>query len=214
MATTAQKLANQANAQKSTGPRTAAGKLNSSLNAKSHGLHCEPSNLFAQNEAIRAQYNELREKLFDQCAPQGEMELQTFERYAYALFQLHRARTFEIDAQLRFQNEPDSGKWFKQMERMAKLAAQFERRADKALQELRLLQMDRVSATDIQAEFYARKKNFPIPASLPIAKMRSMSINGTPRAAMTLMVGHSQPRYQKVFKDLIPLKELKRTNPI
>jgi hypothetical protein len=41
-----------------------------------------------------------------------------------------------------------------------------------------------------------------------------MSINGTPRAAMTLMVGHSQPRYQKVFKDMIPLKDLKRTNPI
>jgi hypothetical protein len=58
------------------------------------------------------------------------------------------------------------------------------------------------------------KKNFPIPASLPTAKMRSMSINGTPRAAMTLMVGHSQPRYQKVFRDMIPLKDLKRTNPI
>jgi hypothetical protein len=145
----------------------AAQTKNSSLTPKAHGLTYVPSNLFQQNEAIYAQYNELREKLFDQCAPQGEMELQTFER-----------------------------------------------RADRALKELRLLQMDRVSATDIQAEYYAMKKNFPIPASLPIAKMRAMSINGAPRAAMTLMVGHSQPRYQKVFKDLIPLKELKRTNPI
>jgi hypothetical protein len=41
------------------------------------------------------------------------MELQTFERYAYALFQTDRMRTLELDAQTRFQNEPDSDKWFK-----------------------------------------------------------------------------------------------------
>jgi hypothetical protein len=192
----------------------AAQTKNSSLTPKAHGLTYVPSNLFQQNEAIHAQYNELREKLFDQCAPQGEMELQTFERYAYAIFQSERMRTLELEAQLRYQNEPDSDKWFKQLEKISKMATDFERRADRALKELRLLQMDRVSATDIQAEFYAMKKNFPIPASLPIAKMRSMSINGTPRAALTLMVGHSQPRYQKVFKDMIPLKNLNRTNPI
>jgi hypothetical protein len=194
-------------------PATAQTK-NSSLTPKAHGLTYTPSNLFEQNEAIHAAYNQLREKLFDQCAPQGEMELQTFERYAYATFQTDRMRTLELDAQLRYQNEPDSDKWFKQMERIAKMATDFERRADRALKELRLLQMDRVSATDIQAEFYAMKKNFPIPASLPTARMRAMSINGTPRAAMTLMVGHSQPRYQKVFQEMIPLKNLNRTNPI
>lgn len=187
---------------------------NSSLSPKAHGLTYQPSNLFSQNEAIHAQYNQLREKLFDQCAPQGEMELQTFERYAYAVFQTDRMRTLELDAMLRHQNEPDSDKWFQQMERTSKMATDFERRADRALKELRLLQMDRISATDIQAEFYAMKKNFPVPASLPTARMRAMSINGTPRAAMTLMVGHSQPRYQKVFKDMIPLKNLKQTNPI
>ncbi len=187
---------------------------NSSLTPKAHGLTYVPSNLFQQNEPIHAAYNQLREKLFDQCAPQGEMELQTFERYAYALFQSERMRTLELDAQTRYQNEPESDKWFKQFEKLSKMAIDFERRADRALRELRLLQLDRVSATDIQAEFYAMKKNFPIPASLPTARMRAMSINGTPRAAMTLMVGHSQPRYQKVFRDMIPLKNLKQTNPI
>jgi hypothetical protein len=76
---------------------------NSSLTPKAHGLTYVPSNLFQQNEAIHAQYDELREKLFDQCAP---------------------------------------------------------------------------------------------------------------RPAMALMVGHSQPRYQKVFRNMIPLKNLNRTNPI
>jgi hypothetical protein len=90
----------------------------------------------------------------------------------------------------------------------------FERRAERARKELRLLQMDRVSATGIQAEFYAMKQNFPIPASLPRARMRARSINGAPGAAMALMVGHSQPRWQKVFRDRIPLKARKRTNPI
>ncbi len=194
-------------------PATATVK-NSSLTPKAHGLTYQPSNLFEQNEPIHSQYNQLREKLFDQCAPQGEMELQTFERYAYAIFQSDRMRTLELEAQLRYQNEPESDKWFKQLERLAKMSTDFERRADRALKELRLLQMDRVSSTDIQAEFYAMKKNFPIPASLPTARMRAMSINGTPRAAMTLMVGHAQPRYQKVFKDMIPLKNLKQTNPI
>ncbi len=194
-------------------PATATVK-NSSLTPKAHGLIYQPSTLFAQNEPIHAQYNQLREKLFDQCAPQGEMELQAFERYAYATFQSERLRTLELEAQLRYQNEPESDKWFKQLEKLTKMSTDFERRADRALKELRLLQMDRVSATDIQAEFYAMKKNFPIPASLPTAKMRAMSINGTPRAAMTLMVGHSQPRYQKVFREMIALKNLKQTNPI
>jgi hypothetical protein len=95
---------------------------NSSLTPKAHGLGYQPSNPFAQNEPIHAQYNQLREKLFDQCAPQGEMEPKAFERHA-----------------------------------------------DRALREFRLLQRDRVSATDIQAEFCAMKKNFPIPATRKFA---------------------------------------------
>jgi hypothetical protein len=114
-------------------PATAASTKNSSLTPKAHGLTYTPSNLFEQNEAIHAAYNQLREKLFDQCAPQGEMELQTFERYAYATFQTDSMRTLELEAQLRYQNEPDSDKWFKQFEKLSKMATDFERRADRAL---------------------------------------------------------------------------------
>jgi hypothetical protein len=103
-------------------PATAQTK-NSSLTPKAHGLGYQPSNLFAQNEPIHAQYNQLREKLFDECAIQGVMEPQAFEPYA-----------------------------------------------DRALREFRPLQMDRVSAKDIQAEFYAMKKNFPIPAARKFAR--------------------------------------------
>jgi len=67
----------------------------------------------------QTQFNILRQNLFQQCLPEGEMETQTFERYAFSMFQ---------------------------MERMIKLTALLERRADKALSELGKLQRDRFNA--------------------------------------------------------------------
>jgi len=49
MATPAQILANQANAQRSTGPRTAQGKQASSANAKSHGLTSRSALIFGED---------------------------------------------------------------------------------------------------------------------------------------------------------------------
>jgi len=209
MSTQAQINANRANAQKSTGPTSPEGKAKSSSNAVRHGLLCEPTTLFASDPHEQTQFNILRQNLFQQCLPEGEMETQTFERYAFSMFQMERAREFEIDAQQRWVNEPNEDKWFRQMERMIKLTALLERRADKALAELGKLQRDRFNATDVQNELYLMKAISPIPASLPVSQMRATKHANTPTINMAMMVGSAQPDIQAILKGEVPPPEMK-----
>lgn len=109
MATEAQNNANRANARKSTGPTTDAGKQKSAANSVKHNLQANLTTIFNNNPSERTQYDELKQKLFDQIQPEGELELQAFERHA---FQADRARQMEIDCQQRWLNEPNSDSWF------------------------------------------------------------------------------------------------------
>jgi hypothetical protein len=144
MSTQAQIDANRQNAKKSTGPKSEEGRTKSAANSTRHGLTANPTTIFENNPYERSQYDCLKAKLLKQCLPEGELELQTFERYVFALFQVDRARQMEIDAQDRWSNEPNSEILFNQMERILKLCAAQERRADRALKELTKLQRDRV----------------------------------------------------------------------
>ena len=128
MSTQAQIDANRQNAKKSTGPKTAEGRAASSANSTRHGLTANPTTIFENNPYERSQYDALKAKLLKQCLPEGELELQAFERYVFALYQADRARQMEIDAQDRWINEPNSDKLFTQMERILKLGAGMARR--------------------------------------------------------------------------------------
>lgn len=110
--------------------------------------------------------------IHDEIRPHGEVEKIAYERYVHALKMADRTRSLEIESQDRWANEPDNQQYFIQMERLAKLAASYERRADLAMKELRKLQADRFSSMDVHNEIYLMKDKVRIPVSLPVAELR------------------------------------------
>jgi hypothetical protein len=88
MATEAQIHANRSNAQKSTGPRTPAGKVVVAQNAVKHGLA-------ARLEVIRgedqAEFDRHREAMLDELAPVGAREIMLAERVVDLSWRLDRA---------------------------------------------------------------------------------------------------------------------------
>ncbi|HEY3824598.1 MAG TPA: SEC-C domain-containing protein [Bryobacteraceae bacterium] len=92
MATDSQIAANRANAQASTGPATAAGKVNSSRNAFSSGL-------FSQGDFVRPdeheQYTEFCGAFTKDLAPQGAIELTLSAEMIHAAWRLRRCSAIE-----------------------------------------------------------------------------------------------------------------------
>jgi len=201
MASTAQLDANRENAKKSTGPKTADGKQKSAANSSKHGLQANPTTIFENNPHERSQYDTLKEKMLAKILPEGELELQAFERYTFATFQADRARKMEIDVQDRWLNEPNSDQWFLQMERFIKLGALQERRADKALNELRKLQRDRFSSLDVHNELYLFEQKATIPATLPVFEMRRSSQANTSAFQIANMILTNSPESQAIIEN-------------
>ena len=186
MSSSAQIEANRANAQKSTGPTSAEGRAASSRNSVSHGLSASPNTLFASDTEAQNNFAQHIQKLRTDCLPEGTLEEETFRRYAFATFQVNRAQALELQAQDRWVNEPDHPTWFSQMERFIKLGALQERRADKALNELRKLQRDRFAAIEVQGEIYAYGKELTFSKVLPIADLRSQDLYKTSAGLIAL----------------------------
>ena len=94
MSSDAKIAANRANAKKSTGPRTAAGKAASSRNNTRHGLTAK---LFLLDTEDPAQYEALRSDLIDSYRPANAAELMLVEEIAQNFWRLQRARHIEAD---------------------------------------------------------------------------------------------------------------------
>ncbi len=150
MSTNNQIAANRANAQNSTGPTTAVGKAKVAANA----LNSNPETLFAAKPEDAEAFRALSQKLRRDCVPEFDLEEAAFTRFAWANFQLTRARCWE------------------------ELAAP-ERRADKAMHELRQLQKDRIAAYEVYAEHCVMGKDVHIPKSLPTAELRRTDLART-----------------------------------
>ena len=186
MSSDAQIAANRANAQQSTGPTSPVGRSTSSRNAVSHGLSATPNTLFASDTEAQNNFAQHLQKLRKDCLPEGALEEETFRRYAFATFQINRAQALELQAQDRWINEPENTTWFSQMERFIKLGALQERRADKALNELRKLQRDRFAALEVQCEIYAYGKELSFSKVLPIADLRTQDLSKTSAGLIAL----------------------------
>jgi len=94
MSSDAKIAANRANAKKSTGPRTAAGKAVSSRNNMRHGLTAKQLLLDTEDPA---QYEALRQDLIDSYRPANGAELMLVEEIAQNFFRLQRARNIEAE---------------------------------------------------------------------------------------------------------------------
>lgn len=92
MASDLQKRANRANALKSTGPTSEAGKLAVRLNATRHGLLSQAPVMAGESEE---EYNALRAQLESELVPVGIVEGQLCERIAGALWRLRRLSHIE-----------------------------------------------------------------------------------------------------------------------
>jgi hypothetical protein len=158
------------------------------IHAARQALKANPTTIFESNPLERTRYDALKAELLEQMRPEGQLELLTFERYVFATFQSSRAHQHEIEAQDRWLNEPDREIWFYQMERIQKLAALQERRADKALSELRRLQRDRFSALDVANELYLLDQFLPIPATLPVSEIRRTKQSQTSPTTIAMQV--------------------------
>ncbi|MHC4426519.1 MAG: hypothetical protein ACYSYV_10530 [Planctomycetota bacterium] len=95
MSTEAQIKANQENAQKSTGPKTAEGKAAVSQNAVKHGLFSSHDVVKGENEA---DFDLFTDKLFAELAPVGALESMLAERFVSLSWRLRRAERMQNQA--------------------------------------------------------------------------------------------------------------------
>ena len=102
MATEKQMAANRSNAQKSTGPKTAAGKLRSSRNANRHGLSC-PLRL---DPVTSAKADAIARALI--VGDPNEEKLRSAAEFAAAQLELQRIRSTRADLMAKVDlNQPD-----------------------------------------------------------------------------------------------------------
>ena len=92
MASDKQLIADRANAMRSTGPKTAAGKALSRMNANKHGLTAET--IIIGDEDPRA-FDMLRAELEEEYNPRPGIERELVERIAVLMWRMRRIPIFE-----------------------------------------------------------------------------------------------------------------------
>ncbi len=95
MTTSAKTAANQRNAQRSTGPKTAMGKAIARLNATSHGLRAASPVVPGEDPAT---WEEYRDAVVSDLAPVGVLETELADRVALLSWRLRRVSAFESGA--------------------------------------------------------------------------------------------------------------------
>ncbi len=84
----------QANAQLSTGPRTAEGKTRSAGNARTH---CPTSREVVIQAGEQPDFDQLLDDLTDELAPEGTLETLTFNNLIHAAWNQRRCRLLEAE---------------------------------------------------------------------------------------------------------------------
>jgi hypothetical protein len=153
---TASQIANAANAQLSTGPRTEEGKRQSSQNARTHSLT-------AQHPVIpdedRAAFHQLRAQLHAETKPQGALQQIIFEELVHSAWNLRRVRAMEAelnasapDALLADAPPTNDGPAAK-LDRLARHHTRLERAFFRSLRELKALQTDAALSLTLPSYF-------------------------------------------------------------
>jgi hypothetical protein len=152
MATANQIAANRANAQRSTGPKTGAGKAAAARNARKHGLFAKE--VLAMGESA-ARFAELRQGVREALAPEGELEEALCARIVGCLWRLRRIVRLESamvgdEDGLHLASPLERGWLCDEESDRLQLLSQYETRLDRmlhrALHELQRLQARRAGA--------------------------------------------------------------------
>ncbi len=148
MASAAQITANQANARRSTGPKSPEGKARSSENSRRHGLTAACP---VVDPAQSAAFDEYREALLLDTQPEGPIEEELFLRMLTSGWNLRRARQFEtslLETANLAENDQDAAR----LSRIARYRRELERSYERALTHLQVLQTQRAILLQRPAE--------------------------------------------------------------
>lgn len=150
MTSEAQIEANRRNAQRSTGPRTEAGKAVSRRNALRHGLAART--LMTAGEDV-AEFEAFAEDLRHDLAPEGAMEEALVQRIVLCAWRLERIARIEADilmadSEIEFHSgnlpELPVGIWPKEMPQIGRYEASLDRSFERAMRMLRERQKARL----------------------------------------------------------------------
>ena len=179
MATQAQIVANQANAKKSTGPKSAEGKARVAQNAIKHGL-TSTHVVRADTKEDRKDLKDLDEGLRTELNPQGALENLAFLDLLHAAWNLHRSRHMEAELG---KGEPKDfyGPAFTWLDRIARYQTRCQRAYYRALAELRTLQTNRA----LRATAQAQEKMEEIPVLADMKKLTKQTQSARPQAVPT-----------------------------
>jgi hypothetical protein len=145
--------ANKANAQHSTGPRTEAGKLRSSLNARTHGLTA--ARLVIADED-REEFDELLTQLQTDIRPQGALQQVLFDQLVASAWNLRRI--LRMEAELNASTATcleilDNPQLTAKLDRLARHQTRLERTFHRSLREIKSLQTNAALALTLPAAF-------------------------------------------------------------
>jgi hypothetical protein len=162
MQSSAKLEANRANAQRSTGPKTEAGKAKVSRNAVKHGL--TSSKLFIR-DGEQEEFDAFQQDLHKRIIPNGALEDDLYARILHACWNLRRLRELEEELFEQYEDPFTDEEACKKMEIYARHTARFERSHQRALRDIRTLQTDRMLTADIMGH------DIPVGAVTDMAKV-------------------------------------------
>ena len=144
MASAAQTLANQANAQRSTGPKTVEGKARASRNNLRHGFTL---GVLTVKPEEQAEFCEFEAKFRAECRPEGMFECEALQQFIDAAWRLRAIRRLVAEMFEKHQDEPivhpDTEAELRQLNRYRAAAEMTAYRAVKTLRELETLRLFR-----------------------------------------------------------------------
>ncbi len=144
MASAAQALANQANAQHSTGPKSDAGKARSARNNLKHGLTLGVLTLSPEEQT---QFCEFEAKLRAECKPEGALECEVFQQFLDGAARINKIRGIAGAMIEQYQDDPllqpETEAAYRQLNRYRAAAEMTVYRAIKTLRELQTTRLFR-----------------------------------------------------------------------
>jgi len=211
MASPAQHIANQANAQLSTGPRSAAGKTRVGQNATRHGLTAR--HLVIRDDE-REEFDALHESLLTELDPQGAVETITFRELLHAAWNLERFR--RLEAELSGSGDGDAftadDRNAAALDRLGRYQARTQRAYYCALRELRTLHTNRaLRAVKLDEEAAAE-----VPAIADINELTKQTQSEVTAEALDLaikMTDYQAKSYLREFREQRTAQAVVRPDP-